>query len=133
MLYFIKVATACHAFSVARNESLHAAFIYIGTNRDDQITVTSAEMHHPLPLCSHPLFRFYKHSAAITECQGTTFSAFSENFSEFNETPLLHPHFHMRHHSVRLPCAAIPCMATACSIILVERFRFYCHTTNTHP
>lgn len=49
---------------------------------------------------------------------------------EFSATPLLHTHFCVRHHFVRLPSAAICFMATKCYDLLLGRFNFYCCTTN---
>ena len=74
-------------------------------------------------LCSHPLFGLHRHSASIKECQWVSFF----HTELFNSTPLLHPHFHVRHH-----CAAIGHMATKCKGILLGRFNLYCHATYIH-
>ena len=56
-------------------------------------------------LCSHLLFGLQKCSASVDECQWVQFFLFFIFFcmEEFIVTPLLHLHFHIIHHCVRLP------------------------------
>ena len=49
-------------------------------------------------LCSHTLFSLNNHSAGIYECQWVPLFW----MEEFSSTPLLHPHFHVRCHTLRL-------------------------------
>jgi len=64
------------------------------------ITVTTAEMHHPLPHYAHihclVSINVQQASVDVSECH-------SFHMEEFSDTPLLHMHFHVRCHSVRLP------------------------------
>ena len=86
------------------------------------VTIASAETHRPLPLCADI------HCLVSISIQQTSMNANGCHFfcmEELSGTPLLHPHFHVRH-----PFAAIPHTATIG--ILVGRFSFYCHPTNIH-
>jgi len=57
------------------------------------IAVASAETHHPPPPCSHPLSGLHKCSANIS---GSHWVPFFFCIEEFRNTPLLHPHSHIR-------------------------------------
>ena len=62
--------------------------------------VTTAEMHHLLPLCA------YIHYLVSINIQKASTDVNGCNFfyvKEFSGTPLLHMHFHVRCHFVRLP------------------------------
>jgi len=63
-------------------------------------------------LCSHSLFGLNKYSLWINGCH------FFFPHGEFNSTPLFHPRFHVRYHSVRLPLCCYH-VATKFNTILV--------------
>ena len=63
-------------------------------------TVTTAETHHPLPCCAHI------HCLVSINIQKASINANGCSFflmEEFSFTVLLHMHFYVRHHFVRLP------------------------------
>ena len=63
-------------------------------------TVSTAETHHPLPLCVHI------HCSVSINTQQASMNVSGCHFwcmEEFSSTPLLHTHFHVRHHFVRIP------------------------------
>ena len=67
---------------------------------DFYIIVTTAEMHHPLPHCAHI------HCWVSINIQQALMNISVCHFfctEEFNVTPLLHTHFHVRCHFIRLP------------------------------
>ena len=90
------------------------------------IVVAIAKMHHPLPHCAH-IHSF----ASINVQQGMIKLSECHRFhmEEFNNTPLLHTHFHVRCHFVRLP---LHCHLSHSNEMLARRFNLYCHTTNIH-
>ena len=58
------------------------------------VAVTTAETHHPLPHCA------YVHCLVSINIQQVSMNIGRCNFfhmEEFSDTPLLHPHFHVRH------------------------------------
>ena len=64
------------------------------------IAVATAEMHHPPPHCANI------HCLVSVNIQQASMNVTGSNFfhmEEFNYTPLLHTHFHVRRHFVRLP------------------------------
>ena len=64
------------------------------------VTIATAEMQHSLPRCAHShCLVSINIQQALTNVSGCLFFC----MEEFNDTPLLHRHFHVRHHSVRLP------------------------------
>ena len=54
-LYFNEVTAMSYVFLPAMNKSLYASLKKIWTSGGEPltVTVTTAEMHHPLPHCSH--------------------------------------------------------------------------------
>ena len=68
-----------------------------------EVTAVAAETPPTASLCSHPLFGLHK---TFTKHQQTLMGAI------FSYIPSLHMHFRVRHHSVRLPSAAICHTAT---------------------
>ena len=79
-------------------------------------------------LCSQTLFGLHKHSARIDECKCTIFC----HVEEFSDTPLLHVHFSVSCHFVKLPLCCHLSHSNKMWWILVGRFTFYCHTSNIH-
>ena len=76
-------------------KGLHAMLVKICTSE-----VTTAEMYYPLPLCAHV------HCLVSRKVQKALINTSGCHFflvEELNSTPLLHVHFHVRHHFVRLP------------------------------
>ena len=62
----------------------------------------TTSLPHPISQWSHPLLSLHKHSASMNV------SAIFFHIEEFNSTPLLHGHFHVGHHCVRLsPCCVL--------------------------
>ena len=81
-----------------------------------QITVATAEMHHPSPHCAHI------HCLVSRNIQQVLRNVNVCNFfnvEELNDTSLLHLHFHVRQHSVRLSLCCH--LAKTCNRILVGR------------
>jgi len=83
------------------NKALRAALIQTCTSGDYAVTVTTAEMHHPLPYCAH------------RHCQW-----------------VLPTHFRVIHHCVRLSPCCHPSYSNNCNGILVGRLNLCCHLTN---
>jgi len=79
-------------------------------------------------LCSHPLFCLHKCPVSIDECQWKQFFFYME---EFNDTSLLHMHFHVRHQFVRLLLCCHVSHGKKTYQIISVRFSLYCHTTNS--
>jgi len=77
-------------------------------------------MHHPPPHC------IKIHCLVSINVQQELINV-SEYMKEFNNTPLLHPHFHIRCHFVRLSSVAICHMAATHNRILVGNYNLYCH------
>ena len=91
-----------YAFFPGMNKSLHGMLIkiYINICPDHGLSFTPPLKHSTNPsLHSHPLFGLHKHSKASVNISGCHFLRTEESSS----SPLLHMHFHVRHHSVRLP------------------------------
>ena len=88
-------------FPSAMNKSLSAALVIIGTARGGAplSLLLKCMLKCTAPLCSYPSFGLQKYSASITECQWVPFF----HMEKLNATPLIHPHFHVRHHCVRVP------------------------------
>jgi len=64
------------------------------------VAVATTETHHPLPHCANI------HCLVSVNIQQASMNVIGCNFfcmEEFNYTPLLHTHFHIRRHFVRLP------------------------------
>ena len=104
MLVFNIVITVNYAFLLVMNKSLYAELVKICM----AICNMACLSHHccycwtappTASLCSHPLFSLPECSASVSGCQWVHFFC----MEEFNETPLLHMHFHVRCHFVRLP------------------------------
>lgn len=72
---YITGFTISDVFSLVMNKSLHPMHVKTCTSRCDPLP-----LHHPLPYCAH------------IHCM-----------EEFSDTTLLHMHFQLRHHFVRLP------------------------------
>ena len=85
-----------YAFFPAMNKSLYATLIKVCSSGGDPLLLWPL-LNTP-PTTSHPLFGLHKDSASINECQWVLLF----QHEDFNSTPLLHLHFHVRHHSVRL-------------------------------
>ena len=62
--------------------------------------VTTAKTYHPLPHCAHV---HYLVSINVQQVSVNVNGCHLFHMEEFNSTPLLHPHLHVRCHSVRLP------------------------------
>ena len=90
------------------------------------ITVTTAEMHHPLPHCADI------HCLVSIKIQKVSMTILFFCMEKFNSTPL--PHMHSMSDAILSDCpsAAICHMARKCNGILAGRFNPYCHTTNIH-
>ena len=99
--FFSAVTAISYAFLSAMNKSLHAPLIKISTSRGDPLSSgVTAETHHPPPHCAHI------HCLVSTNVQQMSMNVNGCNFfctEEFNATPLLHLHSHVRHYCVRLP------------------------------
>jgi hypothetical protein len=77
-------------------------------------------------LCSNPLFDIRKHSESIDEWQLVQFFSHME---EFNDTPLIRTHFHVRYQSARLLlCYLLHNNKTY--KLLVGMFNLYCHAAS---
>jgi len=64
------------------------------------VTVTIAEMHHPLPYCAHIHWLV---SISIQQALMNVKGCHFFHMEESNGTPFLHMHFYVRCHFVRLP------------------------------
>ena len=95
-MFFNKVTTTSYVFSPAMNKSLHTALVQICTRGSDSHWWNAPPT---ASLCSQPLFSLHKCSASVDECQWVPFFPPRD---EFSSTVLLHLHFHVRLHSVRL-------------------------------
>ena len=83
--------------SPAMNKSLYPALMKTCTSKGNPLSLLPPLEHTTRSsLCSHPLSGLQKHSASINGC------CFF-HMEEFGSTPLLHMHFHVRSHSVRVP------------------------------
>ena len=91
-IYFFNTVIVRHAFSPALNMSLRAALMHICTTRGDPLSPL-------LKQCSHPLFVSINVQQVSVNFCGCHFFY----MEEFNDTPLFHMHFHVRHHFLRLP------------------------------
>ena len=91
---FSSVTTISCAFSTITNKSLHATLIKMGTGG---VIVTTAETRYPPPHCAYILCLFsmnvQQSPIDVNECHLFC-------MEEFNYTPYLHMHFHVRHHFV---------------------------------
>jgi len=105
---FQLITSITYAFSPVVNKSLPAALLKkkksaclsIPACLSYRITVTTAEAHHPLVHCAHI------HCVVSINIQKTLMNVngcHCFQMEEFNDTPLLHPHFCVRYHSIRLP------------------------------
>ena len=86
---------------------------------------------HPLPHCTciHCLVSINVQQV-LMNIRGCSFSFFC--MEEFNDTPVLRMHFHVRYDGRSdCPSAAVCHTATKCNGILVGWFNFYCHTTTS--
>jgi len=92
--------TISYAFSPAVNKSPHVTLIKMCmTTENFHTAITNAETHHPLPHCAHIHYLVYRNvQKALMNFQGCHFFC----TEEFNSTPLLHMHFQVRRHSVKL-------------------------------
>ena len=124
-LFFNTVTTTSYAFlPVMNKKSLHAAHMTVCTRGGDPLSLL---LKCTASVCSCSLFGFCKRSADIDECQWVPF------FSEWrNSIPLLCFVCTSVSDAILSDCpsAAIYHTATKWNGILVERFNFYCHTTN---
>ena len=87
-------------FASDEQESACSTCKILNQRRQPTIAVTTAEMHHPLPYCAHI------HCLVSINIQQASMNISGYHFfhmEEFNDTPLLQMHFHVRHHFVRLP------------------------------
>ena len=128
---------AMHFHQWGMNNSLHAKPIKMGTSRDDQLfhscyVSAIAELHHSPPHCVHICCLV---SINIQEASMNVNGCHLFLMEEISSTPLIHLHFHIRCHFVRLSlCCHLLLRGThsiiTCNEILVGRFNIYCHTTN---
>ena len=101
-LFFNIVTTISYAFLLTMSKSLHAMLMKICTSRGDPpfhscYDSDVAEMHHPPHYCAHI------HWLVSTNIQQMLTNTSGWNYDEFSDIPLLNTHYHVRHHSVRLP------------------------------
>ena len=94
-LFFNIVTTLTNAFLTMMNKSLHAMLLKICTSGGDPL---SPLLKHTTTT-SHPLTGLHKHSVSADEHQWVLFF----HMKEFNDTPVLLTHFHVRHHSQSAP------------------------------
>jgi len=80
------------------NKDLHAALVKIYISRSDPLSPLLKCTTHS-SLCSHPLLVSINVQQVLMNVSGCNFFC----MGEFSSTPLFHPHFHVRHHTVRLP------------------------------
>ena len=73
------------------------------------VTVTAAEMHHPLCHCAHI---HYLVPISVQQVSMNVSGCYFLCMEELNSSPLLHTHFYVRCHFVRCPSAAICYTAT---------------------
>jgi len=90
--------------SVASNEQKPACCACINLHqwRRDTVTAATAKMHQTLLHCAHI------HCLVSSNVQQTLMNVRVNgchflHVEEINDTPLLHPHFHVRRHCIRLP------------------------------
>ena len=79
-------------------------------------TLLKCTTHHVHHCADNPLFGFLQHSASINKCQWVPFF----HIEEFNDTPLFHAHFHVRHHFVRLSLCHIPAEFNRILILILK-------------
>ena len=91
--FFDVVTTIWYAFLPAVNKSLHAVLI-------KPCTVTTTEMHHPLP---HYVHIHCLVSINIQQASVNVSGCHFFHIEKVSSIPLLYMHFHARHHCVRLP------------------------------
>jgi len=95
---FIKCIS--YAFLPAMNKSLHAMLVKICTSGGELLLSPLLLKCTTQPsVWSYPLFDLHQSSASVDECQNVIFFC----VEEFSDTLLLHMHFHVRSHSLRLP------------------------------
>jgi hypothetical protein len=98
-----------------------------GTWTVSHIAVTTAETHHPLPYCAHIL------CLVSINIQQVSLNVNGCNFfcmEEFNDTPPLRKHFHVRRHFSRLLLFCYLSHGNKTYKLLAGRFNLYCHTTS---
>ena len=104
-LFLNTVTISSYAFSPAMNMSLHAALIKTCTSEGHLVfhscyNSVVAKMHHPSTSLSHI------HCLVSRNIQQVSVNVSGCNFfrmEEFNDTTLLHTHFYVRYHFVKLP------------------------------
>ena len=99
------------AFLPVMNKSLHVTLVTVHTSGH------YAHIHCLVSLNVQP---------ASMNVSGCNFFC----MEEFSDTPLLHQHFHVRHHFIRLPLCCHLSNGNNVYGILVGRFSLYCHITN---
>ena len=97
MFFNVVTTTMRGVFSLAMNKSLHATLIKNCTSRGELLSLSPLLKHitHRLTVLKSTL---HKHSASTAEVNECNFF----HKVEFNDTALLHTHFHVRCHFVRL-------------------------------
>ena len=95
-IFFNIVTTLSYSFLPAVNSSLHATLVRICTSGD--VPLLPSPRLNPITSLIHCLVSINVQQV-LTLVSGTHFFFCMQ---EFNDTPLLHLHFHVRHHSVRL-------------------------------
>ena len=92
--------TIIYAFSLEMDKKLHAMLVKICTSGGELLLSPLLLKCTTQPsLWSYPLFDLHQSSASVDECQNVIFFC----VEEFSDTLLLHMHFHVRSHSLRLP------------------------------
>ena len=102
-LFFSIVTTLSCALLPATNKSLYTALIIIYTNRGDPVFHSCydgiiAETYHLAVLTSTVWFSITVQQTLMNVSRCHLFC-----LEEFSDTHLLHTHFYVRHHFVRLP------------------------------
>ena len=97
-LFFNTVTTISCAFSPVMNKSLYAAIITICTSRDDPLSL--------MPLLKRSTHCLTVLTSTVGVCKPSSSVNRHHYFSTWRNSVsplLLHTHFHVRHHYVRLP------------------------------
>lgn len=123
---FFTVTTICYVFSPTMSKSLHALRVKICMVIQKVVCLFHC-CHHcwntpPTTHCAH------MHSLVSINIQKASMNVTGCHFflvEEFSDTPLLHPHFHVRCYSISLSLCCICHTATTCNSILVGRFNLY--------
>ena len=101
--FFSIVTTISYVFLPVK--SLHATVVTVCISRGSTVSQLLPwpccwNTPHTASLCWRLLVSLHKHSASPNECQWVHFFFY---MGKFNDRALLHTHFLVRHHSVRLP------------------------------